>query len=171
MKLFAFYIGGRVKGALVEVHDVRLCIGNKIEDCYEEIRRTWWGTPGSLHLDCWGELTSADGYNISLQTEGDRSGNKLWFVNLGGYQSGDFNELHKNVFVVAPDEAQAKIRALKQVRGWTAHHKDTIFDVEDLACADDLFDHKGLSIVLEPTENPVPFVFASGFNPAVRKVV
>ena len=34
---------------------------------------------------------------------------KLYFINLGGYDKTQFTELHKNVFIVADNEHQAKI--------------------------------------------------------------
>lgn len=169
MKLFAFYIGGRMQNSLIELHDIRIVAGEKIEDCYDSIRKSWWGTPESLHLDCWGELTSADGHNILLKKEKSAGEDKLWLVNLGGYDPEDFNELHKNIFVVAPTESKAKVRALKTILHWKAHHKDNLFDVESVACVNTL-DLQGYSIHLEKTATPVPFVFKYGFNPDIRKV-
>ncbi len=69
MKLFVFYIGGSTDTSLIELHDVRICAAETMEATYDDIRRTWWGTPESLHLDCWGELTAADGHRISLSAE------------------------------------------------------------------------------------------------------
>ena len=165
MKLFALYIGGKTANSLIEVHDVRFTIGKRLQDTYPEIRKSWWGTPQSLHLDCWGELTSADGYNITLSPEPCKSDEKLWFVNLGGYEPGDFNEQHKNIFVVAPTESQAQVRALKTITHWQGRHRDTIFEVEHILCLDEIAAEKGLSIHLEKTDNLVPFEFKYGYKP------
>ena len=164
MKLFAFYIGGMAEGSLIELHDVRIFAAEKMENAYDAIRKSWWGTPQSLHLDCWGELTSADGHNISLKKEPPASEDRLWFVNLGGYDPEDFNELHKNIFVVAPTESKAKVRALKTILHWKSHHKDELFDIESITN-----DLNGWHIHLEKTDNPVPFAFKFGFNPDIRK--
>jgi hypothetical protein len=169
MKLFAFYIGGSTETSLIEVHDVRFAAAERMEDAYDGIRDSWWGTPESLHLDCWGELTSADGHNITLQKTPQQRGDKLWFVNLGGYADGDFNELHKNIFVVAPTASKAKIRALKTILDWKGRHKDEIFEVEGIASIDDILAKSGHFIHLEKTDTPVPFAFKYGFNPAIRK--
>ena len=40
MKLFAFYIGGTIPCALIELHDVRFGVGEKIEDSYDDIRKS-----------------------------------------------------------------------------------------------------------------------------------
>ena len=95
MKLFAIYIGGEFKGAHIELHDMRFIIAEKIEDTYEELRRQWWGIPESLHLDCWAEVMYADGYSVTLKPEPSNAAHKLYYINLGGYDSEHFSELHK----------------------------------------------------------------------------
>ena len=65
-----------------------------------------------------------DGHDIHLKNEPSDSENKLYFVNLGGYDRNEFTELHKNIFVVAPTASKAKVRALKQILDWESHHKD-----------------------------------------------
>jgi len=163
MKLFAVYIGGKTKSSLIEVHDMRFMIGNTIEDTYEDLRASWWGTPKSLHMDCFGELVSADGYNVVLKTEPSSAVEKLYFVNLGGYHPEEFTEQHKNVFVVAETEALAKDRALQQTQGWALPHKDAMYEVEEIFCLDVFARQKGFYIHLEKTDAPRPFKFKCGF--------
>lgn len=170
MKLFAFYIGGQTATSMIELHDVRIMAAETLEDCYPRLRAEWWGTQKSLHLDCWGELSSADGHDIILRTEPYTGEDKLWFVNLGGYETGDFNELHSNVFVVAPTFSKAKVRALKTVLHWKGRHKDEIFEVENMVCVNDLLVQQGLHIHLDKNEAAKPFVFEQGYNTDVRKV-
>lgn len=169
MKLFAFYIGGSTDTSLIELHDARFIAAETIEECYDEIQAGWWGKPSSLHLDCWGELTSADGHNITLKKEPYTGEDKLWFVNLGGYDPAEFTELHKNVFIVAPTESKAKVKALKTILDWKSHHKDYMFDVEHITCLDESARGKGYYVHLEPTDNPVPFTFKFGYNPIFKK--
>lgn len=132
MKLFAVIIGGEVEGCHVELHDTRFVVGERIEDCYAALRSQWWGTPESLHLDAWGPLEWADGYRLQLVPNdgADEGLQKLWFLNLGGYDPSRFEELHHNVFMVAPDWRSAKTRALAEVKGWISPHKDNALDVE-----------------------------------------
>src|SRR6202000_32331 len=66
VKLFMFYIGGNCGNSNIELHDVRFSIGESPEDCYDDLRRQWWGEPKSLHLDCWGIVEQADGYDVTL---------------------------------------------------------------------------------------------------------
>jgi hypothetical protein len=80
MKLFMFYVGGDCGNSNVELHDVRFSIGRAPEDCFEDLRRQWWGEPRSLHLDCWGAVEQADGYDVELSTEAPaETQNKLFF--------------------------------------------------------------------------------------------
>ena len=111
MKLFMFYIGGNCRTSNVELHDVRFSVGAKPEDCYADLRRQWWGDPESLHLDSWGEVQQADGYDVSItQDPTPETGDKLFFVNLGGYDAAEFGELHKNLLIVAADAKAAKAK-------------------------------------------------------------
>lgn len=164
MKLFAFYIGGETTTSLIELHDARFIAAASIEDAIPAIKEGWWGTPDSLHLDCWGELTSADGYNITLRDAPCSGEDKLWFVNLGGYDPADFSELHQNVFVVAPTASKAQVRALKQAPQWQSRHRDYVHEVEKLHCVS-TFLPAGWHIHLEKTDNPVPFTFECGYWP------
>ncbi|RYD47346.1 MAG: DUF1543 domain-containing protein, partial [Sphingomonadales bacterium] len=115
MKLFAIYIGGEHPGAHIEVHDVRFVVAAHIRDTYDQLRAEWWGTPGTLHVDCWAEIDHADGFDVTLRPEPSKAREKLYFVNLGGYDGEDFAEKHKNLFVVAATVADAKARAIQSI--------------------------------------------------------
>jgi hypothetical protein len=114
MKLFVVYVGGGTHNSNTELHDVRFSIGETIEDCYDDLRNQWWGKAESLHLDCWGTLEYADGYDITISPKVYMGIEKLYFINLGGYNSSEFTELHKNIFVVAETESHAKIKVTIQ---------------------------------------------------------
>ncbi len=118
-----------------------------------------------MHLDCWGELTSADGHNVQLKTTPAHDENKLFFVNLGGYDSKDFTELHKNVFVVAPTESKAKVKALKQILDWESFHRDYQYEVENILNLGSIAASHGLYIHLEPSNTPKPFEFTCKYVP------
>lgn len=171
MKLFMFYVGGDCGNSNVELHDVRFSVGMSVEECHEDLRRQWWGTPQSLHLDCWGQLDQADGHNIFLTTEKiPQDGDKLFFVNLGGYDPAEFAEMHKNVLLVAPDAKAATKKALAQVNNWTLPHKDKVFEVEKAVDVTELMTHYGYSLKLVKASSRRPFLFECGYIP-IGKVV
>ncbi|WP_218460965.1 DUF1543 domain-containing protein [Rickettsia sp. TH2014] len=51
---------------------------------------------------------------------------------MGGYDSKKFTELHKNIFVVAKSEQEAKSRALQHITNWEVLHKDYQYDVDKI---------------------------------------
>jgi len=166
MKLFIIYIGGAHEKSLIELHDMRFVVANTIEETYETLRKSWWGTPSSLHLDAWGELNYADGYNLSISnTPPEQCDNRLYFVNLGGYDSQQFTELHQNILVVAPDDVQAKHKAVQQVAQWESPHRDYLHQVETLVDLNHLLAADHYYLHLEKTFNPKPFEFTCCYTP------
>ncbi|WP_425984163.1 DUF1543 domain-containing protein [Brevundimonas sp. TWP1-2-1b1] len=151
MKLFAIYIGGEHPAANIEVHDMRFIAAPSIEATYETLLAQWWGREGTLHIDCWSELSQADGYEISLLPEPYDGKEKLYYVNLGGYDGVAFAEQHRNVFVVADSLAAAKARAIKQSTGWTDAHRDEMYEAEQAFALDDAAQAERLHIHLKPS--------------------
>ena len=166
MKLFMFYIGGNCGNSNIELHDVRFSVGNVPEDCYDDLRRQWWGDPKSLHLDCWGPVEQADGFDVTL-TAAPQSDmpSKLFFVNLGGYNPLEFAELHRNVLIVAPDAASAKQTALSQINHWSQPHKDRLFEIEKAIDVSALMASQGYFLALKPATIEKPFVFRCAYLP------
>ncbi|WP_421729996.1 DUF1543 domain-containing protein [Brevundimonas sp.] len=150
MKLFAIYIGGEHPGANIEVHDMRFVVAPSIEETYDTLLREWWGKPGSLHLDCWSEISHADGYEVTLKPEPFEGAEQLYYVNLGGYDGRDFAEKHRNVFVVADTVAKAKSRAIKLAKGWDAPHRDEMYEAEQAFALDAPVSAQRLHIHLTP---------------------
>ncbi len=85
-------------------------VAQSIEETYDVLRKTWWGTAESLHLDAWGELVyvMVTIYPYGLKVILLRFMKKLYFLNLGGYDSKQFTELHHNVFIIAQDKQAPK---------------------------------------------------------------
>ncbi len=168
MKLFMFYVGGNHRNSNVELHDVRFSIGETAEDCHADLRRQWWGDPESLHLDCWGAVEQADGFDITLATDTPRdSADRLFFVNLGGYDPAEFTELHKNVLLVAPDTTAAKARAKAQIQHWSQPHKDKLFDVEKAVDLTAQMQRYGYSLRLTRATREKAFAFVCKYLPIV----
>jgi hypothetical protein len=160
------YVGGSFANANTELHDVRFSVGTSIEDCYDDLRAQWWGSPESLHLDAWGPVSYADGYGVSLQPgPAPAATEKLFFINLGGYAPGEFGELHRNVLLVAPDAATAKRRALRLVTEWSEPHRDQLFEVETAVDVSAGIAERGFALHLRRSETATPFTFDFGYRP------
>jgi Domain of Unknown Function (DUF1543) len=160
MKLFMFYIGGSCGNSNIELHDVRFSIGETPEDCHEDLRRQWWGDPESLHLDCWGEVEQADGFDIALTKQAPHDdASRLFFVNVGGYDPAQFTELHKNILLVVPDARTAKAKAKARIRNWLQPHKDRLFEVDKAVDLTSVMQRYGYSLQLTRASNEKPFAF------------
>jgi hypothetical protein len=168
MKLFAVYIGGDHPAANIELHDMRFVVAPSLRDTYGELKRQWWGRPGSLHIDCWAEIDHADGHDVTLSPEPFAGPERLFFVNLGGYVPGDFTERHKHMFVVADSEARAKARAVRSVNGWTAVHRDDLYEAEQAFALDRAADAHRLHVHLTPSREPRELAFTCNYMP-IRK--
>lgn len=169
LKLWVVYVGGWAgsgsKEANIELHDLRFVVAETIEDAYPDLRAQWWGRPDSLHLDAWGVLDHADGHDIVLKPEPPSpDANKLYFVNLGGYDE-TFTELHRNVFVVAENDSKGKVKALKQIQHWKSPHRDHLFEIEKMIALDTVAARHGLHIHLVPTDEVKLFTFTAKFVP------
>ena len=135
-KLYLAYLGGRIGGAHIELHDVRFVHGAQISDTYLALKQQWLGDKGSVHLDSYVELRHINGYRIKLSTQPPSNNLKLFFINLGGYHPKQLAELHRFGVFVAPTPEQAKERAWHELLRdaqprWQQAHKDDQIAVDD----------------------------------------
>ncbi len=163
-------VGGHTATSNLEVHDMRFVVGSDITDCYEQLQTEWWGDPDTLHLDAWGAVTSIDGHDVSLQQIPYTGENKLFFVNMGGYDVTQFDELHKNILIVAPSLAAAKHKAKESIKHWTVPHKDTAFEIEKIVPLNGVVQNTGYHIHLQPGE-AIPFSFHCRYTPISKKAL
>jgi hypothetical protein len=159
LKLFAIYVGGEAQGANIEVHDMRFVAAPGLRDTYAELRKQWWGTPASLHIDCWAELSHVDGYDVTLSSDPFTESLQLYYINMGGYDPAEFSERHMNVFVVARSVSEAKRRAKLATEGWNQPHRDDMYEAEQAFCLNEVATGERLHIHLTPSATPVPFSF------------
>lgn len=171
MKLYMFYVGGNCGNSNVELHDVRFSIGERPEDCYDDLRRQWWGDLNGFHLDCWGAVEQADGFDVTVTASVVAplvNSESLFFVNLGGYDPSEFGELHRNVLLVASDAKAAKVRALGQVQTWSEPHRDRAFEVEKTLDVTALAKACGHHLALTKAKETKKFNFITKYFPIGR---
>jgi hypothetical protein len=101
-----------------------------------------WGAEGTLHIDCWAEIDHADGYDVELREEPFRGRERLFFVNLGGYDPAEFAEQHRNMFVVAESVTEAKARAMATIPTWKDGHRDDFYEAEKAFAMDGMVEPK-----------------------------
>lgn len=99
MKLFYVILGATPEGRNIEQHDVFFGIAEAIEDLIPEMKAFWSHT--KLHMDCYQEVKFADGYEVKIVDKtAHQSENQLFFINLGGYKPGYFEEFHEQHLMV-----------------------------------------------------------------------
>ena len=64
--LYLIVLGGRAEKANIELHDVRWVVGSRIEDTYDNLRNSWFGSSRGLHIDSYKRIKYVDGYRINL---------------------------------------------------------------------------------------------------------
>ncbi|GLU53590.1 DUF1543 domain-containing protein [Dyadobacter frigoris] len=126
LKLYMILLGCRPPGRFTEQHDIFFGIGKSVKDLLPEIIKSWPEAKGQIHLDAFQEVNYVNGYGIEVlerdQPPAKEENLKLFFINLGGYKKGEFDEFHYKTLVVAEDQSAA-IRLSKQ----TAFYKHTGF--------------------------------------------
>lgn len=151
LKLYAIMVGGSHPSANIELHDIRFCVGETVEDTYRQLRADWWGTPDSLHIDAFAELDIVDGHRVRITdgTKQSRSAERLWFINCGYYENGVFGEGHAYRFMVGSAKSTVWKRVLNDVStDLMSRHKDNFLDIDDVIDVSASLFHQGISIEL-----------------------
>ncbi len=116
MLLFFLLLGGRPAARHTEQHDVFFGIGNSVGDLISDIKEFWPESISNIHIDAWRQITRIENFQITVVERNDdrtKSNLKLFFLNLGGYQRGQFDELHYKFLCVAESKAEAIDKAKK----------------------------------------------------------
>jgi hypothetical protein len=112
LKLFMLMLGCKPPGRHIEQHDVFFGIAPSLRDLIPEIQ-AFWPEPEKIHIDAWREVNAVDGYAVKIVPRGNNisQDNKLFFINLGGYQPNKFEEQHYIVLTVQDNFAAASKNA------------------------------------------------------------
>ena len=139
-------LGGRPLGRRTEQHDVFAGIAETPKDLVSAIKASWPEAAGNLHVDAWRMVQYVDGYRVEVlpRVPGEKENHQvvvLWFVNLGGYAAGIFEEFHQKILVVAENRDAAVQKAKRHpffkqfhISGGGAAHVDDkwAFDVDEV---------------------------------------
>ena len=110
-----------------------------------------------VHIDGWMQVNYIDGYRVDIlpkHAAGGNNGLRLYFINLGGYKAGEFEEFHKKFFVVAQNISEALTKAKEHVfmKEYSAENQGNIgvahlddqhkidFEADDIICVSDKLD-------------------------------
>ncbi|MBF2719887.1 DUF1543 domain-containing protein [Psychrobacter sp. NG254] len=117
LTLYMVQLGGRPKGRLIEQHDIFFGVANQVSELVDDINQHWPEVKNKWHIDSYRAITTIDNFAIKLIESSEKVENsadlKLFFINLGGYQQGSFEEFHYKLLIVAPNQADAIKQAKK----------------------------------------------------------
>ncbi|MFK3989670.1 DUF1543 domain-containing protein [Psychrobacter sp. NPDC064578] len=164
--LFMVQLGGRPKGRLIEQHDIFFGVANQVSELIDDINNHWPEVNNKWHIDSYRAITKVGNHTVKLIESDNQAANdnglKLFFINLGGYQRGSFEEFHHKLLIVAATQAEA-IKQAKQSTFYkesTFKDKDTPFnaashiddkfevDIDDIYNVNDLVSN--IQILIEP---------------------
>jgi len=163
--LFMVLIGCTPEGRHTEQHDIFFGIAASLRELVPQLIAFWPEAKGKIHIDAWREVKQVDGYKISVAARDNAAvtANEatLFFLNLGGYKPGEFDEFHYRMIVAARDKGAA-IRQAKQsaffkhtgFKGAATHIDDQYgVDVDDVHRITDILPvqhREAYRITLEP---------------------
>ncbi len=145
-------LGGRPANRNTEQHDIFFGIGESVKDLVPAIKASWPEAKSNLHVDAWREVTHVNGYHIQVLNKAlgsdyeDSTADQLFFINLGGYKAGEFDEFHYKMLVAAPTMGEATKQARQSAfykhtgfKGAASHIDDKFgVDVDELMLVKDL---------------------------------
>ncbi|WP_240916350.1 DUF1543 domain-containing protein [Pedobacter sp. HDW13] len=148
-KLFMILLGSKAPKRNVEQHDYFFGIAHSLKELITEIKAFWPEAGNSIHLDGWREVSYVEGYRIKVVPRSNDTPTgvkKLFFINLGGYQSGLLYEQHYIVLSVHDERAQAIQEAkktlffkTKSIKGANSHIDEKYgIDVDDIYKIEDI---------------------------------
>jgi len=171
-------VGCRPAGRNTEQHDIFFGIGETIRDLIPQLK-TFWPGAGTMHVDAWREVNQVDDYQITIVPKSEANpdaAQHLYFLNLGGYKAGEFDEFHYKLLAVANNKDEA-IKQAKQTAFYkhtstesAPSHIDDKFgvDVDELHTVKDILpaDLKALySLKIEPAQTIVTDEMHLGYFP------
>ncbi|MCA6067654.1 DUF1543 domain-containing protein [Chryseobacterium sp. RG1] len=164
LKLFYIILGATPKGRNIEQHDVFFGIAESLKDLVPDMKEFWKEAEGKIHLDCYQEVQFADGYEVEIVEKGEKtSEEQLYFINLGGYKKGFFEEFHEQHLMVGTSMGdivkKAKTTEFYKTMGFegaVSHIDDKHgVDIDDIFNVTDILPQKmkeKYSIVLKKTD-------------------
>lgn len=138
--LFVVMLGGKHPKAKIEVHDVIFVVAATLQDAYPALREGWFGSAKGLHIDAWMAVDGIAQWKVAFSALAPCAGApRLYFINLGGYESRAFGEAHHYLLVVADSKKGAIEQGRQQMLStWKKAHTDAVLDVDDCLPIDEV---------------------------------
>jgi hypothetical protein len=171
--LFMILLGASPKNRNIEQHDMFFGIANSLKELIPEMKAFWPEAADKIHIDAYRIVNKVGAFKVEVVPKGEEDQNDpntLYFLNLGGYKKGEFEELHYKMIVVSPEKALA-IKLAKETAFYkhvgfkeATSHIDDKFGVD----VDDIFEIK--DILSAATKNNYALKFSAGENLAEDEI-
>jgi hypothetical protein len=174
MKLFMALLGGKPTDSLIEAHNVFFGVGPDIEFLFPAMKKAWPSAP-KIHMDAYMCVERIGKWSVGLVPMSEKKpksdlDHKLFFLNLGWYQNGVLQEFHKNLLIVAKDEAEASKLAKNDpiFKGGYSEGKATSH-IDDKKMIDEFEDEKPLDVanLVEPQGFALKFELIPNYFPGM----
>ncbi|HYC29281.1 MAG TPA: DUF1543 domain-containing protein [Chitinophagaceae bacterium] len=157
-KLFMLLLGCKPSGRHTEQHDIFFGIANNLPELKPSILNFWPEANEKIHIDAWREVNYVDNHLITPILQPQQPGNKLFFLNLGGYKPNDFEEYHYKVLTVADGQTAAIATAKRtlffkhfDIPNGHSHIDDKYgIDVDDLYNVEDILPQGSYHLQVTP---------------------
>jgi hypothetical protein len=149
LKLYMLMLGCKPPGRHTEQHDVFFGIAASLPELVPQIK-DFWPEPERIHIDAWREVNSVEGYKVSISKKDSPvltpQNQRLFFINLGGYQENKFQEQHYTMLTIQENSSAALTNAKSTLffrqnyfEGANTHIDDKYgIDVDDIYQIEDI---------------------------------
>ncbi len=115
-QLFMILLGCKPLGRHTEQHDIFFGIAENLKELIPAMRAFWPEAKGKIHIDAYRIVKQVEGFDVRViakQQANVEKPHQLFFLNLGGYQTDVFEELHYKMLLVDSEKEEAVKRAKK----------------------------------------------------------
>ncbi len=138
-QLFMILLGCKPLGRHTEQHDIFFGIAHNLKELIPAMRAFWPEAKGKIHIDAYRIVKQVEGFDVKVidkQQSVPANVHQLFFLNLGGYQTDVFEELHYKMLLVDSEKDEAVKRSKKSTffkQNITPHIDDKYgVDVDDI---------------------------------------
>ncbi len=168
LKLYMILLGCVPPGRHTEQHDVFFGIATSLNELVPQIK-AFWPEPERIHIDAWREVNIVEGHQVKISERGDSTtvqGNKLFFINLGGYLESRFEEQHYVVLTVKPDRVSALKEAKQTLFFQHNHFEKAVSHIDDKygIDVDDLYQIEDILSPVQKEQYQIELIPVEGFT-------
>jgi hypothetical protein len=170
LKLYMLLLGCVPPGRHIEQHDIFFGIATSLNELVPEIK-AFWPEPERIHIDAWREVNVVEGYQVNIIPRAGNAApgeqpNKLFFINLGGYQENKFEEQHYVLLTVKENRASALKEAKETFFFQNNYFDAAVSHIDDKygIDVDDLYQIEDILSPLQKQKYQIELIWSDNLN-------